>query len=49
MTNTRESLEATEIEIAADDPLHEEVALPFDRYGIVDHIRMLIRARICGA
>jgi tripartite ATP-independent transporter DctM subunit len=38
MTNLRESLEATEIEIAADDPLHEEAALPFDRYGIVDHI-----------
>ncbi len=38
MSQTTDTLEETDIEIAADDPLHEEAALPFDRYGIVDHI-----------
>ncbi len=31
-------IEDTEIEIAADDPLHDEVALSRSDYGIVDHI-----------
>ncbi|GAB4227006.1 MAG: hypothetical protein Tsb0032_33460 [Kiloniellaceae bacterium] len=38
MSQTSETLDETDIEIAADDPLHEEAALPFGRYGPVDHI-----------
>jgi tripartite ATP-independent transporter DctM subunit len=38
MIDSQQTLERTEIEIAADDPLHDEVALPFSRYGVVDHL-----------
>lgn len=38
MSNTTHTLDDTEIEIAADDPLHEEDSLPFDRYGPIDHV-----------
>lgn len=38
MSNTINTLEDTDIEIAADDPLHEEDSLAFERYGIVDHV-----------
>jgi tripartite ATP-independent transporter DctM subunit len=38
MGNSTKSLDDTDIEIAADDPLHDEAALPFSRYGIVDHV-----------
>ena len=38
MSNPTHTLEDTDIEIAADDPLHDEPGLPFDRYGLVDHL-----------
>ncbi len=38
MTDTTEALDKTDIEIAADDPLHEEESLAFDRYSFVDHV-----------
>ena len=38
MSPTTKTLDDTELEIAADDPLHEETSLPFRRYGIVDHV-----------
>ncbi|MEQ8355926.1 MAG: TRAP transporter large permease subunit [Kiloniellaceae bacterium] len=38
MSKPIDTLDDTEIEIAADDPLHEDESLPFDRYGLVDHV-----------
>ncbi|MPZ08873.1 MAG: aminotransferase class III-fold pyridoxal phosphate-dependent enzyme [Kiloniellaceae bacterium] len=38
MSNSSQLIDAADIEIAADDPLHGEAALPFSRYGIVDHV-----------
>jgi tripartite ATP-independent transporter DctM subunit len=38
MTNSQQVLDQTDIEIAADDPLHEEAAPPLSGYGVVDHI-----------
>ncbi|WP_340116693.1 TRAP transporter large permease subunit [Pelagibius sp. 7325] len=38
MTNSPQALADTDIEIASDDPLHDDVALPRSRYGVIDHI-----------
>jgi tripartite ATP-independent transporter DctM subunit len=37
MGNSIHTIDDTDIEIAADDPLHEDDSLPLDRYGPVDH------------
>ena len=38
MTNSPQALADTDIEIASDDPLHDDVTLPRSRYGIIDHV-----------
>jgi len=37
MGNTTQTIADTDLEIAADDPLHEEESLPFESYGPIDH------------
>ncbi len=38
MSHPTGTLQDTDIEIGADDPLHDDTSLPLARYGIVDHI-----------
>jgi len=38
MINSSQAIEETDIEIGADDPLHEEDAVPRDRYGVIEHV-----------
>lgn len=38
MINARQALEDADIEIGADDPLHEDGTVSRDRYGVIEHV-----------